>query len=382
MVAIVLITALIALLFSFNNGSNDAANCIASVITTKALPPKVAVGWAAFWIIAAMFIFDTTVAATMGKGIVAESCIDMYVILAALLGSVLWLFICTRLGLPISASHALIGGLIGPVWFVYGSQYLISKGIVLTVAFIVISPLIGIVMGFFLKCFFMLVFKNCHAKKTDKGFRRAQLVSSAAFSLGFGGNDGQKTMGIITVLFATAFASNPDNGVMKLLYGNGREAAIQAVQANPDSFWLQTLYGKTFINAVQAGESAFFVPFWLKVVCYALIAIGVITGGWKVIRTLGDGLTKLHPVSGFCAESSGAFTLIMTAFLGIPVSTTHAITGAIMGTGLTRGVRSVKWITAKNIVWAWVLTIPAVIVVSGCIYLAMVHWFHVPVKVL
>lgn len=358
MVAIVLITALIALMFSFTNGMNDAANCIASVVATKALPPKFAVAWAAFWIFFALFIFDTTVAATMGKGIVDQNCIDVYVILAALIGSVLWIFICTKLGLPISASHALVGGLIGPVWFVYGSQFLIGSGIFWIVAFIVISPLIGMVMGFFLNCLFMLIFRRSNVKKVDGSFRKLQLVSSAAFSLGFGGNDGQKTMGVIAILFASACAAEPDSAIMNFLYGNGAAAAA------------------------EAGSTSFFVPMWLKLVCYGLIALGTVTGGWKVIRTLGDGLSKLYPVQGFCAEASGAFTLIMTAILGIPVSTTHTITGSIIGTGLTRGVKSVKWMTAKNIIWAWVITIPAVIIVSGLIYLAMVHWFGVPVKTL
>ena len=358
MIAIVLITALIALAFSFTNGMNDAANCIASVIATKALPPKVAVFWAAFWIFMAMFIFDTTVAATMGKGIVEQQCIDVYVILAALLGSVIYIFLCTKLGLPVSASHALVGGLIGPVWFVYGGQYLITGGILKIVAFIFISPLLGMVMGFVLNCIIMFFFKKSKAKTVDTGFRRLQLVSSAAFSLGFGGNDGQKTMGIIAILFATAFASDPDSPLLQFLYGNGA-AAAQA-----------------------AGYTGFFVPMWLKFACYGLIALGTITGGWSVIRTLSEGLSKLYPTQGFCAEASGAITLILTAVLGIPVSTTHTITGSIVGTGLTRGVKSVKWITAKNIVWAWILTIPAVIVVSGVVYLIMVHWFGVPVKVL
>ena len=358
MVAVVLITAVIALAFSFTNGMNDAANCIASVVATKTLPPKLAVFWAAFWIFMALFIFDTTVAATMGKGIVDENCIDVYVILAALLGSVLYIFFCTKMGLPVSASHALVGGLIGPVWFVYGGQYLITSGIFKIVAFIFISPLIGMFMGFVLNCLIMFIFQKVNVKKVDKSFRRLQLVSSAAFSLGFGGNDGQKTMGVIAILFATAFASNPDNPVLQFLYGNGATAA----QA--------------------AGFTGFYVPMWLKITCYGLIALGTVTGGWSVIRTLSEGLSKLFPTQGFCAEASGAITLIMTAVLGIPVSTTHTITGSIIGTGLTRGVKSVKWITAKNIVWAWILTIPAVIVVSGVIYLMMVHWFGCPVKTL
>ena len=352
MVAIVLITAVIALIFNFTNGMNDAANCIASAVATKAMNPKFAVAWAAFWQFSAMFFFDMTVASTMGKGIVMENCIDVYVILAALLGSVMWVYACTKLGLPVSASHALVGGLIGPVWFVYGSQYLIGKGIFLIVSFIVISPLLGMIMGFFLNCLLMALFRNAPGRKVDKGFRRMQYVSSAAFSLGFGGNDGQKTMGVIAILFASAFAAEPDNPVIRFLYGNGAE---------------------------MSGD-AFFIPLWLKLVCYGLICLGTMTGGWKVIRTLGDGLSKLYPTQGFCAETSGAVTLILTAVLGIPVSTTHTITGSIIGTGLTRGFKRVKWLTAKNIVWAWVITIPAVVVVSGLIYLAMVNWLGAPVR--
>lgn len=352
MVTIVLITAIIALIFNFTNGMNDAANCIASAVATKAMPPKVAVAWAAFWQFSALFVFDMTVAKTMGKGIVDENCIDVYVILAALLGSVLWIFICTKFGLPISASHALIGGLIGPVWFIYGSEYLIHNGIFMILAFIVISPLLGMIMGFFLNCFFMLVCKNTKPRNVDKVFKRLQLVSTAAFSLGFGGNDGQKTMGVIAVLFASAFAAQPDSPIIRFLYGNG----------------------------AMASDADFFIPIWLKIACYGLICLGTVTGGWKVIRTLSDGLSKLYPVQGFCAEASGAITLIISATFGIPVSTTHTITGSIIGTGLTRGVKRVKWLTAKNIVWAWVLTIPCVIVVSGLIYLAMVNWLGVPVK--
>lgn len=354
MVTIVLITALIALIFNFTNGMNDAANCIASSVATKAMSPKFAVAWAAIWQFSALFVFDMTVASTMGKGIVSENCIDVYVILAALLGSVLWIFTCTKFGLPISASHALIGGLIGPVWFVYGSQYLIGSGILMIVAFIVISPLLGCVMGFLLNCLFMALFKKRNVKSVDKSFRCLQYVSTAAFSLGFGGNDGQKTMGVIAILLASAFAAQPDNPIILFLYGKG----------------------------ALASTDSFFIPLWLKITCYGLICLGTVTGGWKVIRTLSDGLSKLYPVQGFCAEASGAITLILTAVVGIPVSTTHTITGSIIGTGLTRGVKSVKWLTAKNIVWAWVLTIPCVIVVSGLIYLIMVNWIGCPVKAL
>lgn len=271
----------------------------------------------------------------MGKGIVDAGKIDHFVILAALTGAAFWTFVCTKLGLPISASHALIGGLIGPVWFGFGSEYLIASGIGNILLFIVLSPLIGMVLGFFMHCFFMKVLKNSNYKKSENAFRRLQLFSSAVFSFSFGLNDGQKTMGIVAILLSAALAQNPDNGLLQLLYN------------------------------VDEGQ---FVPYWLMIVSYLLISMGTIIGGWKVIKTLGSGLTKVTPVTGFCSELSGSLTLITTAFLGIPVSTTHTVTGAIIGTGLTDGVKSVKWMTAKNIVWAWVLTIPATIVISGLFY--------------
>ncbi|MCQ2137348.1 MAG: inorganic phosphate transporter [Bacteroidales bacterium] len=338
MVTVVIIAAVIALVFSYMNGMNDAANAIATVVATKALTPKRAVWWAGFWIFISCFVFfiiPPSVAETMGKGIVDAGKIDHFVILAALTGAAFWTFVCTKFGLPISASHALIGGLIGPVWFGFGSEYLIASGIGNILLFIVLSPLIGMVLGFFMHCFFMKVLKNSNYKKSENAFRRLQLFSSAVFSFSFGLNDGQKTMGIVAILLSAALAQNPDNGLLQLLYN------------------------------VDEGQ---FVPYWLMIVSYLLISMGTIIGGWKVIKTLGSGLTKVTPVTGFCSELSGSLTLITTAFLGIPVSTTHTVTGAIIGTGLTDGVKSVKWMTAKNIVWAWVLTIPATIVISGLFY--------------
>ena len=338
MVTVVIIAAVIALVFSYMNGMNDAANAIATVVATKALTPKRAVWWAGFWIFISCFVFfiiPPSVAETMGKGIVDAGKIDHFVILAALTGAAFWTFVCTKFGLPISASHALIGGLIGPVWFGFGREYLIASGIGNILLFIVLSPLIGMVLGFFMHCFFMKVLKNSNYKKSENAFRRLQLFSSAVFSFSFGLNDGQKTMGIVAILLSAALAQNPDNGLLQLLYN------------------------------VDEGQ---FVPYWLMILSYLLISMGTIIGGWKVIKTLGSGLTKVTPVTGFCSELSGSLTLITTAFLGIPVSTTHTVTGAIIGTGLTDGVKSVKWMTAKNIVWAWVLTIPATIVISGLFY--------------
>lgn len=334
MLVVVFIAIFIGLAFNFLNGMNDAANSIATVVATKVLSPVQAVIWAAFWNFAAAFVFKLSVAQTMGTGIVDENCINEWVILAALLGSVFWIWFCTKLGMPISASHAMIGGLIGPVWFAYGASHLIGSGIFIIALFIVLSPLIGLIMGFAFNCILMFCLRKRNAVKVDKTFMKLQLLSSAVFSLGHGGNDGQKTMGVIAILLASV--AGKSDFVANYLYTPG---------------------------------IGFHVPAWLLFTCYGLISLGTITGGWKVIRTLGDGLSKLNPAQGFCAEVSGALTLIITAVLGIPVSTTHTITGAIIGTGLTRGVASVKWVTAKNIVGAWIFTIPATIIISGGIYM-------------
>lgn len=336
MLTVVIVAILIALLFDFLNGMNDAANSIATIVSTKVLSPGAAVMWAAFWNFAAFFIFGVHVANTMGKGIVDPNVINPTLILSALIGAVIWVWVCTHYGLPISVSHALIGGLIGPVWFVYGTDALFATGIYKIGLFIVLSPLIGAVLSFMMMSLTMLVFKKKHPLKVEGIFKVMQLFSSAIFSLGHGGNDAQKTMGIIAILLFSVSGTN--------------------------SFIDTYLYANT-------GE--FHVPLWLTITCYSVIALGTVTGGWKVIKTLGDGLAKLKPVQGFCAETAGALTLIGTAVGGIPVSTTHTITGSIIGVGLTKGIASVKWATAKNIVAAWVLTIPATLVISGLIYLLL-----------
>lgn len=340
MLTVVLIAIIIALLFDFLNGMNDAANSIATIVSTRVLSPTAAVLWAAFWNFAAVFIFGVSVAETMGKGIVEPGVINEWVILAALIGSVVWVWVCTHLGMPISVSHALIGGLIGPVWFSAGSDFLIGSGIAKIGLFIVLSPLIGMTLGFIMMCLTMLVFKKRTPVKVEGIFKKMQLFSSAIFSLGHGGNDAQKTMGIIAILLFSVSGSNE--------------------------------FVSTYLYDANMG---FHVPMWLVGTCYSVIALGTITGGWKVIRTLGDGLAKLKPVQGFCAETAGALTLIGTAVSGIPVSTTHTITGSIIGVGITRGVASVKWATAKNIVGAWILTIPATLTLSGLIYLLMEYFF-------
>lgn len=334
MLTIVIIGIVLALLFDFLNGMNDAANSIATIVSTRVLSPGMAVLWAAFWNFAAYFVFGIHVANTIGKGIIDPQIVSPPLILSALVGAVVWVWVCTHYGLPISVSHALIGGMIGPAWFVFGSNALVATGILKIALFIVLSPLIGSVLSFIMMSITMLIFKRKNPLKIEGGFKVMQLFSSAIFSLGHGGNDAQKTMGIIAILLFSVSGTN--------------------------SFIDTYLYDNT-------GE--FHVPLWLIITCYSVIALGTITGGWKVIRTLGDGLAKLKPVQGFCAETSGALTLIGTALGGIPVSTTHTITGAIIGVGLTKGVASVKWATAKNIVAAWIFTIPATLLISGSIYL-------------
>ncbi len=322
MMIIVIIAVAIALIFDFLNGMNDAANSIATIVSTKVLPPFVAVIWAAFFNFAAVFLFGVHVATTIGKGIVDVSIINEYIILAALIGAVIWVYLCTRLGLPISVSHALIGGLIGPGLIVGGTKVLIASGIIKVSLFIVLSPIIGLILGYLIMLGTMAVFRHKSPKKVDSLFRVLQLTSSAVFSIGHGTNDAQKTMGIIAVL----------------LFSTGKLGA------------------------------EFYVPTWVIFACYSAISLGTLAGGRKVIKTLGLSLTDLKPVQGFCAETAGAITIISSSLAGIPVSTTHTITGSIMGVGMTRRLTAVRWGIATNIVWAWVLTIPATIIISAGLY--------------
>lgn len=324
---VVIIGIVIALAFDFLNGMNDAANSIATIVSTRVLTPLVAVLWAAFFNFAAAFVFGTHVADTIGKGIINPDLVNEYFILAALIGAVLWTFICTKFGLPISASHALIGGLIGPALFFHGPSALVASGILKVTLFIVLSPIIGMILAYFLMILTMLIFRRTAPLKVDHLFRYLQLLSSAIFSLGHGGNDAQKTMGIITIL----------------------------------------LYTSGVLNSPE-------VPTWVIYTCYTAISLGTLTGGWKVIRTLGSGLTDLKPVQGFCAETAGAVTLIGTSLLGIPVSTTHTVTGSIIGVGVTRRVSAVRWGVASHIVIAWVLTIPAALLMSAFVYW-IIHFF-------
>ncbi|MFA6949395.1 MAG: inorganic phosphate transporter [Lentimicrobiaceae bacterium] len=327
---IVIICIAIALGFDFLNGMNDSANSIATIVTTKVLSPKIAVLWAAFWNFAAAAILGLSVATTIGKGIINPVIVNEYFILASLIGGISWVYFCTHFGFPISVSHALIGGLIGPAMVIGGTKYIVGSGILKVGIFIFLSPLIGFILGFLMMSLTMLIFKNKSPYKVDTFFRGMQLVSSAIFSLGHGGNDAQKTMGIIAVL----------------LFSTGHLGA------------------------------EFYVPGWVVIAAYSSIALGTYFGGWKVIKTLGTGLTDLRPVHGFNAETAGALTVIASTVAGIPVSTTHTITGSIMGVGATRRLSAVRWNVAANIVTAWFLTIPAAMVISGLIYWLMTLFVH------
>ena len=313
----------LALAFDFMNGLHDAANSIATVVSTGVLRPHHAVAFAALFNFVAIFIFHLKVAATVGKGIVDPGLIDHYVIFGALVGAISWNGITWFFGLPSSSSHALIGGLIGAAVAKMGFGSLVASGITKTVAFIFISPIMGFVLGGLLLVAVSWIFRKMPPRRIDRWFRRLQLVSAAAYSLGHGGNDAQKTIGIIWVLLIAAGTLGPQDQV----------------------------------------------PGWVIVACYVAIALGTFFGGWRIVKTMGQKITKLKPVHGFCAETGGAIMLFTATGLGIPVSTTHTITGAIVGVGSTRKVSAVRWGVAGNIVWAWIFTIPA------SAFIAAVSWW-------
>jgi PiT family inorganic phosphate transporter len=327
---LVLIIMLIAFLFDFLNGMNDAANSIATVVSTRVLTPRLAVAWAAFFNFVAAFGFGVAVATTIGKGIVDPGIVTEELILSALVGAIVWTYLCTRFGIPISVSHALIGGLAGAAVVKAGVGSLIVSGITKVVVFIFLSPLIGLVASFFLMILVSWIFRRWSGRRVDRFFRVGQLLSSAAYSLGHGANDAQKTMGIISVLLFSTHANVPT--------------------------WM---YDKSL---------GFHVPFWVVIAAYTAIGLGTLTGGWRVIRTMGVKLTHLKPVGGFCAESGGALVLLGTAMSGIPVSTTHTIAGSIMGVGATRRMSAVRWGIAGRIVIAWILTIPTSAAVAALVY--------------
>jgi PiT family inorganic phosphate transporter len=315
--ALVLLVAL-ALIFDFLNGFHDAANSIATVVSTGVLRPYQAVIWAAFFNLLAVAVFELKVAATIGKGIIAPEFIDAHLIFGALVGAIAWNLITWYYGIPSSSSHALIGGLIGAAIAKAGMAPLLWPGILKTVAFIVISPLLGLLLGALIMVGVSWIFFRSSPHRVDKLFRRAQLFSSALYSLGHGSNDAQKTMGIIWMLLITAGITTPQH-----------------------------------------------LPMWVIVSCYAAIALGTLFGGWRIVKTMGQKITKLRPVGGFSAETGGAITLFTATELGIPVSTTHTITGAIIGVGSAQRASAVRWGVAGNIVMAWVITIPAAALISA-----------------
>lgn len=305
---------ILALLFDFMNGFHDAANAIATVVSTGVLKPHQAVALAAFFNFIAILVFQLKVATTVGKGIIDPSVIDHYVVFGALMGAIAWNVLTWYYGIPSSSSHALIGGLVGAAVAKSGTDSLIASGLLKTITFIVLSPTLGFLFGSLMMLLVSWLFVRSHPQRIDKWFRRLQLVSASMYSLGHGGNDAQKTMGIIWMLLIAA-------------------------------------------GVVAAGEAR--PPAWVIFSCYLAIGLGTLFGGWRIVKTMGQKITKLKPVGGFCAETGGAMTLFLATALGIPVSTTHTITGAIVGVGSARKMSAVRWGVAGNIVWAWVFTIPA-----------------------
>ncbi|MCE9569255.1 MAG: inorganic phosphate transporter [Rhodocyclales bacterium] len=310
---VIVVLVLLALVFDFMNGFHDAANSIATIVSTGVLKPQHAVAWAAFFNVVAIAVFQLKVASTVGKGTIDPAIVDHYVVFGALIGAIAWNIITWYYGIPSSSSHALIGGLAGAAMAKAGTGSLVWAGIGKVVAFILIAPLLGFILGGTLMVAVSWLANRSTPRKVDKSFRRLQLVSAAFYSLGHGGNDAQKTIGIIWMLLLAA-------------------------------------------GILQTGES---VPMWVVFSCYAAMGLGTMFGGWRIVKTMGQRITKLRPVGGFCAETGGAITLFMATTLGIPVSTTHTITGAIVGVGTSKGPSNVRWGVAGSIVWAWVLTIPA-----------------------
>jgi len=321
LIAIIFLVAL-ALFFDFLNGFHDAANSIATIVATRVLSPKYAVMWAAFFNFIAFAFFGLHVAGTIGKGIVDIAQVDSYVIFGTLMGACSWNIITWYFGIPSSSSHALVGGLIGSALVKAGPTALVMKGIIKTLIFIVVSPVVGMLLGLIFGVIVYNLASRSTPSKVDHLFRKGQLISAAAYSLGHGGNDAQKTMGIIAgLLFSAGYLG-----------------------------------------------TEFHVPLWIVLACHGTIALGTMSGGWRIVKTMGNKLSKLRPVDGFCAELGASVVLFGASAIGVPISTTHTITGAIVGVGSLKGVRAVKWGVAGNIVWAWIITIPAAALVSAVCY--------------
>ena len=312
----------VALLFDFLNGLHDAANSIATIVSTRVLSPQYAVAWAAFFNFIAFLFFGLHVANTLGTGIISASVIDPHVVFGALMGAILWNLITWGLGIPSSSSHALVGGLVGAGMAKAGTSAIVWHGLLPTTAAIVMSPLIGFLLAILLVLLLSWILMRWTPYAVDRKFQQLQFISASLYSLGHGGNDAQKTMGIIAVL----------------LYSQGH----------------------------LGGE--FHVPFWVVISCQAAMALGTLFGGWRIVRTMGSKITRLTPMQGFCAETGGAITLFAATWLGIPVSTTHTITGAIIGVGAAKRMSAVRWSVANNIVMAWVITIPASASIAALAY--------------
>lgn len=327
---LVILTIALAYSFDFVNGFHDAANAIATVVVTKVLTPHQAVLMAAIGNFIGAFIFSTAVAQTVGKGIVDPTKITTFIILSGLMGAVVWDLITWRLGLPTSSSHALIGGYIGAVLVSVGIKALVLEGIYRTVLFIVVAPALGMIGAYFFTIIIFVIVSGQRPSKVENIFKRVQLLSAAFYSLSHGTNDAQKTMGIISaLLFSSKLIPN------------------------------------------------FYVPMWVVLSCHGAIAMGTYFGGWRIVKTLGTKIKRLRPVDGFCAETAGGLVLAITAHLGIPVSTTHVISGSVIGVGMVKGLGSVRWVVARRIFWAWILTIPFSAITAAIFYLVVKMVFRV-----
>ena len=320
---ILVFLVVVALMFDFLNGFHDAANSIATIVSTRVMRPQWAVLWAAFFNFIAFLFFGLLVASTVGKGIIDPAIVDHYVVFGALIGAISWNIITWYFGIPSSSSHALIGGLAGAAVAKGGVETLIAGGFLKTMAAIVLSPALGLVLGAALMILVSWICAGSTPRRVDRWFRRLQFVSASFYSLGHGGNDAQKTMGIIWMLLIAADVTGPKDPL----------------------------------------------PFWVVMACQSAMGLGTMFGGWRIVKTMGQKITKLKPVGGFCAETGGAITLFLATWLGVPVSTTHTITGAIVGVGSVNKLSAVRWGVAGNIVWAWVLTIPC------SAFIAAVAWF-------
>jgi PiT family inorganic phosphate transporter len=312
---------LVALAFDFTNGMHDAANSIATIVSTQVLTPRQAVVWAAFFNFAAFFIFGTAVAQTIGAGMITLSVVTPLVIFGAILGAICWNLLTWLLGLPTSSSHALIGSYAGAAIVKAGPGVIIAHGWVKTIIFIFVAPLLGMFLGVFFTWVTVWIVRKKHPARINRSFRRLQLISACLYSLGHGGNDAQKTMGIISSLLFSA-------GIIE----------------------------------------TFHIPFWVAIAAYTAIAAGTLSGGWRIVKTMGQKITKLRPIDGFCAETASAMSIFLATHMGVPVSTTHVITGAISGVGATKRLSAVRWGVTLKIVWSWIFTIPGAALIGGALY--------------